>query len=146
MAWLLGRRIQGIRQPAGPSGMPRAWFGTRVASVFAPDGSRTLYLLHHPGDLPVAAVPQVWVTASLDSQGRLVLGGGSDSELSAGVVAVLTQALSGMTPQELLQVRGRLTGASQRAVRCQVAARESSLWAQGRVWQGSVAILGQGGG
>jgi sulfur transfer protein SufE len=53
---------------------------------------------------------QVWVTASVDSQGRLVLGGGSDSELSAGVVAVLTQALSGLTPQELLQVRDTTGG------------------------------------
>jgi len=33
--------------------------------------------------------------------GRLRCGGGSDSELSAGVVAVLGQALSGLTPDEV---------------------------------------------
>lgn len=47
---------------------------------------------------------QVWVTVNLSDEGRLVIGGGSDSELSAGVVGVMAQALSGLTPQELLQV------------------------------------------
>jgi len=54
----------------------------------------------------MSALPlQVWVTVSLDkASNKLSFGGGSDSELSAGVVAVLADALSGLTPEEVLQV------------------------------------------
>jgi sulfur transfer protein SufE len=48
---------------------------------------------------------QVWVTVSVDDHsGLLTFGGGSDSELSAGVVSVLSEALSGLSPEEVLQV------------------------------------------
>jgi sulfur transfer protein SufE len=47
---------------------------------------------------------QVWVTVNQDNTGKIVIGGGSDSELSAGVVGVISQALSGLTPHQLLEV------------------------------------------
>jgi quinolinate synthase len=57
---------------------------------------------------------QVWVTvglsaetpgdASTDNGAVLVINGGSDSDLSAGVVAVLREALQGLTPQQALRV------------------------------------------
>ena len=47
---------------------------------------------------------QVWVTAELDSRGRVRLGVDSDSELTRGLAAVLVRCLSGLTPEELLQV------------------------------------------
>ena len=47
---------------------------------------------------------QVWVTAELDSRGRVRLGADSDSELTRGLAAVLVRCLSGLTPGELLQV------------------------------------------
>lgn len=47
---------------------------------------------------------QVWVTAELDSRGRVRLGADSDSELTRGLAAVLVRCLSGLTPEELLQV------------------------------------------
>ena len=48
---------------------------------------------------------QVWVTAALDPQGRVQFGGDSDSELTRGLCALLVQGLSGLTPEEVLQVR-----------------------------------------
>ena len=50
------------------------------------------------------------MTASLDASGRVVFHGGSDSEISAGVVAVLSRALSGLTPEELQQVWSMISG------------------------------------
>lgn len=47
---------------------------------------------------------QVWVNARLDSTGRVVFNGTSDSELSRGMVGVLVEALSGLTPEQVLQV------------------------------------------
>ncbi|GAB4820689.1 hypothetical protein N2152v2_007735 [Parachlorella kessleri] len=48
---------------------------------------------------------QVWVNAELDrSSGRLHFQGDSDSELTKGLCAVLVEGLSGLTPQEVLQV------------------------------------------
>lgn len=54
---------------------------------------------------PVAGM-QVWVTAALDPAGKVVFHGASDSELTAGVVAVMCEAVSGLTPEEVLQVGG----------------------------------------
>jgi sulfur transfer protein SufE len=48
---------------------------------------------------------QVWASAELDSEGRLRLAADSDAELSRGLAAVLVEGLSGLTPQELLEVR-----------------------------------------
>ena len=47
---------------------------------------------------------QVWVSASLDEQGRVVLQGDSDSQITRGLCAILVQALAGMLPADLLQV------------------------------------------
>lgn len=49
------------------------------------------------------------MTARLDGQGKVVISGGSDSDLSAGVVGVVSQLLGGLTPEQLLQVRGQRT-------------------------------------
>ena len=43
--------------------------------------------------------------ATLDPQGRVQFGGDSDSELTRGLCALLVQGLSGLTPEEVLQVR-----------------------------------------
>ena len=48
---------------------------------------------------------QVWAMAALDAQGRVQLAGDSDSELTRGLCAVLVEGLSGLTPEEVLQVR-----------------------------------------
>jgi len=47
---------------------------------------------------------QVWLAASLDAEGRVAFQGDSDSEISKGLCAVLVQALSGMTADEILKV------------------------------------------
>ncbi|KAK9837492.1 hypothetical protein WJX81_006535 [Elliptochloris bilobata] len=47
---------------------------------------------------------QVWVTAELDGRGCVRLGADSDSELTRGLAAVLVRCLSGLTPEEVLQV------------------------------------------
>ena len=47
---------------------------------------------------------QVWVSASLDEQGRVVLQGDSDSQITRGLCAILVQAMAGMLPADLLQV------------------------------------------
>jgi len=47
----------------------------------------------------------VWVTAELDGSGGLRLSADSDSELTRGLAAVLVRCLSGLTPDQLLQVR-----------------------------------------
>ena len=49
-------------------------------------------------------VMQVWISAELDASGRVRFSGTSDSELSRGLCAVLVTALSGLTPEEVLQV------------------------------------------
>ena len=49
-------------------------------------------------------VLQVWISAELDASGRVKFSGTSDSELSRGLCAVLVTALSGLTPEEVLQV------------------------------------------
>ena len=53
----------------------------------------------------VLGVAQVWVTAEVDGSGGLRLSADSDSELTRGLAAVLVRCLSGLTPDQLLQVR-----------------------------------------
>ena len=48
---------------------------------------------------------QVWVNAEMDSNGRVHFAADSDSELTRGLAAVLVEALSGLSPEEVLQVR-----------------------------------------
>ena len=48
---------------------------------------------------------QVWVTAKMDAQtGHVQFAADSDSELTRGLGAVLVEAMSGLTPQEVVQV------------------------------------------
>lgn len=47
---------------------------------------------------------EVFMTASLDEQKRVQFAGDSNSELTRGLCAVLIQAMSGLTPAEVLQV------------------------------------------
>lgn len=53
---------------------------------------------------------QVWVTAELDGAGRVAFNGASDSEVTAGVVAVLREALTGLKPEEVLAVSSGSVG------------------------------------
>ncbi|KAL3135700.1 hypothetical protein ABBQ38_006171 [Trebouxia sp. C0009 RCD-2024] len=48
---------------------------------------------------------EVFMTASLDEQKRVQFAGDSNSELTRGLCAVLIQAMSGLTPAEVLQVK-----------------------------------------
>ena len=45
------------------------------------------------------------MTARLDDDNRVQFAGDSNSELTRGLCAVLVKAMSGMTPNEVLQVR-----------------------------------------
>ena len=47
---------------------------------------------------------QVWVTTELDREGKVRLHADSDSQLTKGMAAVVVAALSGLSPEELLQV------------------------------------------
>lgn len=47
---------------------------------------------------------EVFMTASLDKQNRVQFAGHSDSELTRGLCAILVQAMSGLTPAQVLQV------------------------------------------
>ncbi len=49
-------------------------------------------------------VVQVWVHAEMDSAGRIKFAADSDSKLTRGLAAVLVKALSGLTPDQVLQV------------------------------------------
>jgi len=84
-----------------PSARERMGLLIKAARSMAPlpDSART------QSNRVIGCTAQVWVTVSQDQgTGRLNFGGGSDSELSAGVVAVLANALSGLTPDEVLQL------------------------------------------
>ena len=48
---------------------------------------------------------EVWMTATLDGSNRVQFAGDSDSELTRGFCAVLVQSMSGLKPEEVLQVR-----------------------------------------
>lgn len=77
---------------------------------------------------------QVWVTAALDPAGKVVFHGASDSELTAGVVAVMCEAVSGLTPEEVLQMDDRvLLGAMALGGLSGVAA--SRVNAAGNIWE-----------
>ncbi|PRW56007.1 quinolinate chloroplastic [Chlorella sorokiniana] len=47
---------------------------------------------------------QVWVSAELDAAGKVRFAADSDSELTRGLAALLVEGLSGLTPDEVLQV------------------------------------------
>lgn len=51
-----------------------------------------------------AACLQVWVSAQLDASGKVQFAADSDSELTRGLAALLVEGLSGLTPDEVLQV------------------------------------------
>lgn len=47
---------------------------------------------------------EVWMTASLDSNNRVQFAGDSNSELTRGLCALLVEGMSGLAPEEVLQV------------------------------------------
>lgn len=47
---------------------------------------------------------QVWVTAQIDTAGRVQFQGTSDAELTKGLLSILVRSLSGLTPQEIVQI------------------------------------------
>jgi SufE protein probably involved in Fe-S center assembly len=49
-------------------------------------------------------VSQVYVTARLDEQGKLVFAGDSDALISKGFVGLLVTALNGLSPEEVAQI------------------------------------------
>ena len=48
---------------------------------------------------------QVWVTAELDAGGHLHFAADSDSQLTRGLAWILVNGLSGLTPDEVAEVR-----------------------------------------
>jgi len=56
-----------------------------------------------PENRVVGCVSQVYVTATFEG-GRVYFRGDSDSQITKGLVALLVEGLSGLTPTEILQV------------------------------------------
>jgi len=56
-----------------------------------------------PENRVVGCVSQVYITASLEA-GRVYFQGDSDSQITKGLVALLVEGLSGLTPTEILQI------------------------------------------
>lgn len=59
-----------------------------------------------PENRVLGCAAQAWVDVSLDSSGKVQLRAASDSKLTAGLAGVLVSALSGLTPEQLLDVDG----------------------------------------
>ena len=57
-----------------------------------------------PTNRVIGCTSEVWMTASLDDSSRVQFSGDSDSELTRGLCALLVQLMSGLKPQEVLQV------------------------------------------
>ncbi|PIG93094.1 SufE family protein [Gloeocapsopsis sp. IPPAS B-1203] len=71
------------------------WFAKRLKEF--PEGDKV------PENKVPGCVSQVYITAKLD-QGKVWYEGDSDSALVKGLVAVLVEGLSGLSPEEVLQV------------------------------------------
>jgi len=71
------------------------WFAKRLKEF--PEGNKV------PENKVPGCVSQVYITAKLD-QGKVWYEGDSDSALVKGLVALLVEGLSGLSPEEVLQV------------------------------------------
>jgi cysteine desulfuration protein SufE len=71
------------------------WYAKRLKEF--PEGDKV------PENKVPGCVSQVYITAGLD-QGKVWYQGDSDSALVKGLVAVLVEGLSGLSPEEILQV------------------------------------------
>lgn len=58
-----------------------------------------------PTNRVMGCTSEVWMTASLDDSNRVQFSGDSDSELTRGLCALLVQLMSGLKPEEVLQVK-----------------------------------------
>jgi cysteine desulfuration protein SufE len=57
-----------------------------------------------PANRVAGCVSQVYITARLDADRRVIYAGDSDALISKGFVGLLITALSGLTPEEIAQV------------------------------------------
>ncbi|MBE9192310.1 SufE family protein [Gloeocapsopsis crepidinum LEGE 06123] len=71
------------------------WYAKRLKEF--PEGNKV------PENKVPGCVSQVYITAGLD-QGKVWYQGDSDSALVKGLVALLVEGLSGLSPEEILQV------------------------------------------
>jgi cysteine desulfuration protein SufE len=71
------------------------WFAKRLQEFPADDKV--------PENKVPGCVSQVYVTATLED-GKVKFQGDSDSQLTKGLVALLVEGLSGLTPEQILQV------------------------------------------
>ncbi len=71
------------------------WFAKRLQEF--PESDKL------PGNKVSGCVSQVYVSATLED-GKVKFQGDSDSQLTKGLVALLVEGLSGLTPEEIIQV------------------------------------------
>ncbi len=71
------------------------WFAKRLQEF--PESDKV------PENKVPGCVSQVYVTATLED-GKVKFQGDSDSQLTKGLVALLVEGLSGLTPEEIIQV------------------------------------------
>ncbi|KAH7681573.1 Quinolinate synthase protein [Dioscorea alata] len=84
---------------------------------------RVKCLLHYASDLPpfdddartpgnrvMGCTAQVWVSASIDSSGRMRFAADSDSEITRGFCSCLIEVLDGALPEEVLEMRSEDLG------------------------------------
>ncbi len=57
-----------------------------------------------PANKVSGCVSQVYVTARLDEQGKVIFAGDSDALISKGFVGLLVTALNGLSPEEVAQI------------------------------------------
>lgn len=71
-------------------------YGKKLAAL--PEEEKTLE------NRVMGCTTQVWMTAKLDSNGNVVYAGDSDSDISRGMISVLTESFAGLKPEEILEI------------------------------------------
>lgn len=80
---------------------------SRLASLIGLGATLEVYPESHKttANRVLGCTTQVWVSAALDASGHVTFSGTADSDVSRGLVALLTQGLSGLAPAEVMAVQ-----------------------------------------